>query len=111
MQSNCIWKPINEMGLYKAYKRMARMPAIKWVGIPMSAEERYRAERCERLLNKPINRMGVYYALKNYSRKWAVEQRQIREMRGAGATFEQIADEMQCSSKTVRARLASGWKN
>jgi hypothetical protein len=99
------------MGVYKAYKRMARMPAIKWVGIPMSAEERFRAERRERLLNKPIDRMGLYHAWRNYSKKWAYEQKHIREMRGCGATIEEIAYDMQTSEKVIRARLAGGWKN
>lgn len=110
MQSSCNWKTINEMGVYKTYKRMVRMPAIKWVGIPMSAKERFEAERIEKLLNKPIERMGVYLALKNYGSKWAIEQRHIRQMRGAGATIEEIALDMETSEKVIRARLAGGWK-
>lgn len=111
MQSSCSWKPINEMGLYKVYLKYPKDEhPFRWIGRPMTKEERFEAERIEKLLNRPINEMGIYAALKNYGKKWAYEQRQIRQMRGAGATIEQIALEMETSEKVIRCRLAGGWK-
>ena len=104
------WKPIEEMGVYKAYMKMTKAPAIKWMGVPMNADERAVQTRKERLLNKPINKMGVYLALQHYGRKHAVEQQEMREMRAMGMTIERIALEMETSEKVIRCRLAGGWK-
>ena len=110
-ESSSVWIPINEMGLYKVYRRLPTCDhRFRWIGRAMTAEERFEADRKEKLLNRSINEMGIYAALKNYGKKWAYEQRQIRQMRGAGATIEQIALEMETSEKVIRCRLAGGWK-
>lgn len=104
------WRPIEEMGVYKAYIRLAKEPAIRWIGRGMTSEERFEAERRAKLLNKPIEDMGIYLANKKFGSKWRREQQEMREMRANGATYEQIALEMQCHASVVRSRLAGGWK-